>query len=79
MHLKQDKRNTIDATQVSQLNINTEAELGYAIMRLIQGYQMGNPSRFQSAVGVIEGVKHEVFRKHIHPATVQAEFDHGEL
>ena len=79
MHLNKKEREVFDNVQVSQLELKTEAELGYMVMRLVQRYRIGEKGKYHSAVGVLEGVKQELFRKHITPAAIQTEFDNGEL
>lgn len=77
MHIPHKNRALIDASCVGNCAATTEPQLQYAIMRLITGFQIGRPDQFQAAVGCLEAVKHEIYRKHLNPQAAQAEFENG--
>ncbi len=72
-------RATIDVSPVGNCTLNDSRELAYAIIQLTLQYSKNDPKKLQEAIGTLESVKHEVYRKYVNPASAQAEFDHGSL
>jgi hypothetical protein len=68
-------REVIDISVIGKCRLLTAKELSYAIMKMVHQYAGTDEYKLNEAVGSLESVKGEIFRKHINPASVQHEFD----
>jgi hypothetical protein len=71
-------RDAIDVSPVGQCRLLTAKELSYACIKLIHQYAGTDEHKLNEALGTLESVKGELFRKHINPASAQHEFDLNE-
>lgn len=68
-------RDAIDVSQVGKCRLLTAKELSYACIRLVYQYAGTDEVKLNEALGTLESVKGELFRKHINPISAQHEFD----
>ena len=59
------------------IHFSNSDELTYCVIKLATMYAEQSGESLQTAIGLLESAKQEIFRKHLNPAAAQAEFDHG--
>ena len=77
MRIQKRARDAIDLSYVGACILENDNELTYAILLLSKQYMKSSGCSPNQVVGAIESAKQEIYRKHINPAMVQSEFDHG--
>jgi hypothetical protein len=78
-YVPKNTRATIESSPIGNCKLDDSRELAYAVIQLVLQYSRNDPKKLQEAIGTLESVKHEVYRKYVNPATAQAEFDHGSI
>jgi len=78
-YLAKADREVIDFQHVGDCSLLNSSELSYALLVIVLQYTKNDPKRLHEAIGVIESVQHEIHRKYVTPANMQAEFDNGAI
>jgi hypothetical protein len=71
-------RDVIDISPIGKCRLISSKELSYAVIQLVHQYAGTDEIKLNEALGTLESVKGELFRKHINPAAAQHEFDLGD-
>lgn len=86
-YIVKDKRGYIDVSPIGNCRIESQDELSYAIMVLINSYLKHSDGQnvfttsgnCRQVIGVLESVKHEFIRVFVTPEEQQKKYDNGDL
>lgn len=75
MYVPKRESDAILQTRIGDACFYTQDSLGYAIGVLVRAFAKVNENNLVDAIGVLESVKQEIYRKHLDPLAAQKEFD----